>query len=243
MLITGGRRVGAQLAVDLAERGANIALSYFQSRDEIESVADEVRALGRQAVAVRADLRDPEQVDRLIAQTVSELGGIDCLVNMVSTFQPTPFEELTPEDFDESIAANLKAPYLVAVAAARAMRQNPTVDGLQGKIVNFADWAAFRPYKGFLPYMIAKGGVVTMTAALAVELAPTITVNAIAPAMIEPPAHLSADDVERIRQVTPLKRIGKPSDANRLVLYLLEGSDFVTGEVIRVDGGRFLGSG
>src|SRR4029077_19182420 len=135
-----------------------------------------------------------------------------------------------------------KAPYLVAVAAARAMRKQPVADGLQGKIVNFADWAVERPYKGFLPYFIAKGGVVTMTRALAVELAPTITVNAIAPAMIDPPPNLSPQDIEEIRQTSPLKRIGIPSDANNLVLYLLEGTDFATGAVYRVDGGRVLGT-
>src|SRR4029077_2532478 len=135
-----------------------------------------------------------------------------------------------------------KAPYLVAVAAARAMRKQPIVDGLQGKIINFADWAVERPYKGFLPYFIAKGGVVTMTKALAVELAPTITVNAIAPAMIDPPPDLSSDDIEAIRLASPLARLGTPADANNLVLYLLEGTDFATGAVYRVDGGRFLGT-
>src|SRR5205823_12446292 len=127
-------------------------------------------------------------------------------------------------DFDEGIASNLKAPYLAAVAAARAMRSQPAVDGIQGKIINFADWAVDRPYKNFLPYFIAKGGVVAMTRALAVELAPTIAVNAIAPAMIDPPPNLSAAEIESIRQASPLKRIGAPSDAVNLVLYLLEGT-------------------
>lgn len=242
ILITGGRRVGAKLAVELAQRGANIALSYFQSRERIEAVADELRALGVKAVTLPADLRNPEDVDALVAQTVRELGSLDCLVNMTSTFEATPFDELTPADFDAAIESNLRAPYLTALAAARAMLDNPVTDGLQGKIINFADWAVFRPYKGFLPYMIAKGGVVTMTKALAIELAPTITVNAVAPAMIDPPPHLTQAQIESIRQASPLGRIGNPSDANNLVLYLLEGTDFVTGEVYRVDGGRFLGT-
>ncbi|QDU45737.1 3-oxoacyl-[acyl-carrier-protein] reductase FabG [Symmachiella dynata] len=242
ILITGGRRVGAKLAVDLAQRGANIALTYFQSRDTIEAVVDEVEELGVRGLAVQADLRQPADVEALVAQTVEEFGSIDCLINMASTFNASPLDQLAPEDFDDNIASNLKAPYLTSLAAARAMQQNPTVDGLQGKIVNFADWAVFRPYKGFLPYLIAKGGVVTMTTALALELAPTITVNAVAPAMIDPPPHLTPEQIESIRQASPLKRIGVPSDANNLVLYLLEGTDFVTGEVFRVDGGRFLGT-
>jgi NAD(P)-dependent dehydrogenase (short-subunit alcohol dehydrogenase family) len=242
VLITGGRRVGAHLAVELAQRGANVALSYFKSRDRIEAVAREVHEHGVGAAAFPADLRNPADVDSLIAQTVAEFGSIDCLVNMASEFHPKPFDELTLADFDDAIGSTLKGPYLAAVAAARAMRQQPVEDGLQGKIVNFADWAVERPYRNFLPYFIAKGGIVAMTKALAVELAPTITVNAIAPAMLEAPPNLSADDIESIRQASPLKRIGTPADASNLVLYLLEGTDFATGTIYRVDGGRFLGT-
>jgi len=242
VLITGGRRVGAALALKLAERGANVALSWFRSRERIEAVAADVRRLGVRCETFRADLREPAEAEQLVAQTVATLGSIDALVNMASEFHPTPFESLSPAEFEGSLASNLKAPYYAAVAAARAMRRQPIVDGLQGKIVNFADWALERPYKDFLPYFIAKGGVATMTKGLAVELAPTIAVNAIAPAMIDPPPDLSADDIEAIRQASPLKRIGSADDANNLVLYLLEGTDFVTGAIYRVDGGRFLGT-
>lgn len=242
VLITGGRRVGARLAVQLAERGANIALSYFRSRERMEAVAEEVRKRGVRCGVFAADLREAQHADALIESTVRELGSLDALVNMTSEFHPTPFEKLRPEDFEENIRSNLQAPYLTAIAAARAMRKQPVVDGIQGKIINFADWAVERPYRNFLPYLIAKGGVVTLTKALAVELAPTIAVNAIAPAMIDPPPNLSAEDIEEIRQASPLKRIGKPEDATNLVLYLLEGTDFATGAVYRVDGGRFLGA-
>lgn len=242
ILITGGRRVGTKLALQLAERGVNLALSYFQSRERMESLVEDLQAKGVNATAIQADLRNPEDVDALIERTVDELGSLNCLINMTSTFEATPFEKLLSSDFDDAVESNLKAPYLTAVAAARAMLKNPVSEGLQGKIVKFADWAVFRPYKGFLPYMIAKGGVVTMTKALAIELAPTITVNAIAPAMIDPPPHLTEEQIESIRQASPLRRIGNPSDANNLVLYLLEGTDFATGEIYRVDGGRFLGT-
>jgi NAD(P)-dependent dehydrogenase (short-subunit alcohol dehydrogenase family) len=241
VLITGGRRVGAHLAVELARRGANIALSYFKSAKQMEAVADEVRRMGVRAAAFAGDLRQPAEAEALVAGTVVEFGSLDALVNMASSFHPTPFDTLQPTDFDEAVASNLKAPYLVAVSAARAMRKQPVVDGIQGKIINFADWAVERPYRDFLPYFVAKGGLVTMTRALAVELAPTIAVNAIAPAMIDPPPNLSAQDIEEIRRASPLARIGTPADANNLVLYLLEGTDFVTGAVYRVDGGRFLG--
>ncbi len=241
VLIAGGRRVGAHLAELLAARGANVALSYFQSRERMESVVAAVCRGGVRGAAFHADLRCPSDVESLIDQTTAEFGSLDCLVNMTSEFVATPFDDLTAADFDASLAVNLKAPYLTAVAAARAMRRQPVVDDLQGKIVNFVDWAVERPYRGHLPYLIAKGGVATMTRALAVELAPTITVNAIAPAMIDPPPLLTAGQIEEIRQASPLKRIGAPADANNLVLYLLEGTDFATGGVYPVDGGRFLG--
>lgn len=241
VLITGGRRVGAQLALQVARRGAQVALTYFRSRERMEQVAAEVRQLGVRCQAFAADLREPADVDGLVSQTVAEFGAIDALVNMASEFHSTPFDKLQPTDFDANLASNLKAPYLTAVAVAKAMRRQPIVDGLQGKIINFSDWAVDRPYRDFLPYLIAKGGVATMTRALAVELAPTIAVNAIAPAMIDPPPNLSAAEIEEIRLASPLERIGCPEDANNLVLYLLEGTDFATGVIYRIDGGRFLG--
>src|SRR5262249_54025301 len=120
VLITGGRRVGAELALKLAERGAHVAFSYFQSRERIEAVAAQVRSLGVRCEVFAADLRDPADAQRLVDQTTSALGALHALVNMASEFHPTPFDTLTPEDFDAGIASNLKAPYFAAVAAARA---------------------------------------------------------------------------------------------------------------------------
>ena len=241
VLITGGRRVGAVLARELASRGAHVAMSYFHSRDRIEQILDEVRSYGVRGLAVRADLRDPQQAEHLVQQIATELAGLHVLVNMASTFEATPFDRLQPDDLEQNLASNLKTVYYTSVAAARVMRQQPLDNGLQGKIVSFSDWAVDRPYRHHLPYMIAKGAVNAMTLALAAELAPTITVNAVAPAMIDPPPDLTAAEIESIRHASPLQRIGRPEDATRLVLYLLEGSDFVTGAIYRVDGGRFLG--
>ncbi len=243
VLITGGRRVGSQLALAVARLGANVAMSWFTSRAAIEATVTQVRGLGVRAIAVQADLRVAADAERLVAETVRELGSVDVLVNMASIFSPVAFDDLTPADFEANIAANLAGPYYTAVAAARQMRTQPVVDGLQGKIINFTDWAVERPYRNFLPYFVAKGGLSAMTAALAVELAPTIAVNSIAPAMIDPPPGLTAEEIEEIRQASPLKRIGTPGDAVNLALFLLDGSDFVTGATYRVDGGRFLGAG
>jgi pteridine reductase len=242
VLITGGRRLGTKLALMLAARGMNLAFSYHTSPDGMQKVVDDCRIAGVQADSFQADLRHPEEADLLVQKTVARFGSVSVLVNLTSIYTRTPFETLQPQDYYDSIASNLSAPYFTAIAAARVMRQQPIENGLQGKIIHFTDWAVDRPYCDFLPYLVAKGALVTLTKALAVELAPSITVNAIAPGTVEPPATASDEKLEQIRRSSVLHRIGSANDVNQAVLYLLEGTDFVTGEVFRVDGGRFLGS-
>ncbi len=139
------------------------------------------------------------------------------------------------------IAANLAAPYHTAIAAARRMLAQPGEDGIKGRIVNLGDWATERPSKDYLPYFVAKGGLTTMTLALARELAPHVLVTMVQPSMIEPPPSLTEAGIAAFAASTPLRRIGTPGDVNRLILYLLDGTRFVTGVCYRVDGGRFLG--
>ncbi len=242
VLITGGRRIGAKLAIRLAEHGANLALSYFTSGNVMNAVAEDCRTLGVRAETLHVDLRSSEEAERLIEWTVTSFGAVDVLVNLTSIYTRTPFASLSPDDFESMLTANLSAPYWTSIAAARAMLKQPVVHGLRGKIIHFTDWAVDRPYRDFLPYLIAKGGLATLTRALAVELAPTITVNAIAPGTVEPPPSLSEKKRQQIRESSALGRIGSPEDVIRAVLYLVEGTDFVTGEILRVDGGRFLGS-
>src|SRR5439155_26303053 len=148
------------------------------------------------------------------------------LVNMASVFRSTPFSTLTPADFDALIAANLAAPYHAAVAAAKQMLTQHGEDGIKGKIVNVGDWAIDRPYKDFLPYLTAKGGLKTFTRTLAKELAPHVTVNMVQPAMIDPPPDMTEADIAEVVALTPLRRVGTPGDLNRLILYLIEGTDF-----------------
>ena len=242
VLITGGRRVGSALALMLADRGANVALTYHTSREAIERTALEVEARGVQGLAVAADLADSGQAQGAVDRVVERFGRLDALVNMASVFRRTPFRSLTPGDFDAMIAANLSAPYHAAVASARRMLdQTPNESGLKGKIVNVGDWSTERPYKDYLPYIVAKGGLTTMTLALAVELAPFIAVTMVQPAMIDPPPTMTLADRAAVVAATPLAREGTPADANRLILYLLEGTDYATGACYRVDGGRFLG--
>jgi pteridine reductase len=139
------------------------------------------------------------------------------------------------------IASNLLAPLHTAHASAKIMLAQPADDGIKGKIVMLGDWASERPYKDYLPYLVAKGGLATLTLALATELAPHVPVALIQPAMIDPPPDLTQSEINDVLDQTPLRRFGSSLDVNRLILYLLDGTNFVTGSCFRVDGGRFLG--
>jgi pteridine reductase len=244
-LITGGRRVGGLLAKLLADRGMAVALTYHTSRDAIEQTVAEVRSRGAQGLAVQADLSQATEAQAAVDQTAQRFGRLDVLVNMASVFRRTPFASLSRADFDAMLAANLAAPYHTAVAAGKRMlaQSNGDDSGLRGKIITVGDWATNRPYKDHLPYLVAKGALVTMTMALARELAPHITVNLVQPAMIDPPPNMTEPERAAVIAATPLNRSGVPDDLNRLILYLLEGTDFATGACYRIDGGRFLGGG
>jgi pteridine reductase len=225
----------------LADRGVSVAMTYHNSRGAIERTLAEVMTRGVGGLAIAADLTQADQAAGAVDATVSRFSRLDVLVNMASVYRSTPFATLTPADFDALLAANLAGPFYTALAAAKRMLTQPAEDGIRGKIVNVGDWATERPYKDYLPYLVAKGGLTTMTLALAKELAPHVTVNMVQPAMIEPPPEMSQADCEAVIAATPLRRVGNPDDVNRLILYLLEGTDFATGACFRVDGGRFLG--
>lgn len=241
VLITGGRRVGSDLAPLLADRGASVALTYYSSRGTIEETVATVESRGARGLAIAADLRRADQAAGAVGNVIEAFGRLDVLVNMASIYKRTPFATLTPADFDAMIASNLAAPYHISIAAARQMLTQDAEDGVNGKIINVGDWATNRPYKHYLPYLVAKGALTTFTLGLAKELAPHIAVNLVEPAMIEPPPNFTEADRAAVIAQTPLRRSGTPDDLNRLILYLLEGTDFATGSCYRVDGGRFLG--
>ena len=237
-LITGGKRIGAVVARELAARGVDVALSYARSKTEAEQAADIVRAAGRRSATFAADLSQPAAADILVQSAVDTFGRLDILINMASVYVKKPFADLTAADWDANINVDLRAAFLCAHAAAPHMRAQGG-----GRIVNFSDWvaASSRPrYLGFVPYYVAKAGVKALSEALALELAPdNILVNAIAPGPIVAPPGTSADEYKAVEDSTPLGRWGGEGEIAKTVLALLE-SDFITGETIRVDGGRHL---
>jgi len=237
-LITGGKRIGAVVAKALAESGADVALVYNKSRAEADETAAVVRGLGRRAFSVQADVTSEQACTEAVAATVRELGRLDILINMASLYVAKPFDQLTAADWDRQLAVDLRASFLFSHAAAPVMKGNGG-----GRIVNFADWvvASARPrYPGYLPYYVAKAGVKALTEGLALELAADqILVNAIAPGPILAPPDMSAEESDAVVKNTPLGRWGGEDEIAKAVMFLVE-SDFVTGETIRVDGGRHI---
>ncbi len=235
-LVTGAaKRIGREIALGLAGRGCHVAITYRSSRKEAAATAAAIRRKGVRAMAVEADLLDGDQVRQAVRSVESRFGRIDILVNNASSFYPTPWATVTDAQWEELIGSNLSGPWRFAQAVAPGMKRRRA-----GKIVNIADAAAFSPWPTYLPYCAAKGGLVTLTWGLAKALAPEIQVNAIAPGPILMPKEIKAAERKRAIKKTLLKRTGDPKDIVAAVLFLLEGSDFVTGVVLPVDGGRLL---
>jgi NAD(P)-dependent dehydrogenase (short-subunit alcohol dehydrogenase family) len=237
-LVTGGRRIGAAVAIELARRGMDVALCFNRSREEAERVAAEIRAAGRRAVLLQADLSASGQAAAMVERAATELGRVDALINMASVYAAVPFDETDERIWDRVVDVDLKAAFLCARAAVPYMR---AAGG--GRIVNFTDWVAAsrRPrYTGYLPYYVAKSGVIGLTEALALELARDgILVNAVAPGPILAPDGTSDAEYAAVEKATPLGRWGGAAEICKAVVFLLE-TEFVTGETIRVDGGRHL---
>jgi NAD(P)-dependent dehydrogenase (short-subunit alcohol dehydrogenase family) len=237
-LVTGGKRIGAVVAIELARHGVDLALCYNRSRAEADRTAATIKNLGRRVFVKQADLTKASEAEVFVNESAAALGKIDILINMASIYVSKPFGELTVEDYDENVAVDMRSVFVCSRAAWPHMRRNGG-----GHIINFSDWLSRsgRPrYPGYLPYYVAKTGVIGLTEALALELAADkIRVNAIAPGPILAPPETTDEELASVEKATPLGSWGGEKAISDAVLALL-GCDFITGETIRVDGGRHV---
>jgi NAD(P)-dependent dehydrogenase (short-subunit alcohol dehydrogenase family) len=226
----GGKGLGLALVRALARAGADVALSYHESREGAFGAVEEIRALGHRAVALAADARRPGSMAGFVDEAARTLGGVDVLVNNAGVFRRSEVGDLTEEALDEAFDVNVKSAVLCAQAAAPHMRRRGG-----GAIVNVASLGGLRPWKGHLAYCSSKAALVMATRCLALALAPDIRVNAVAPGILEPPG---AD--EGVRGRIPAGRFGTHDEAVEAVLFLLASASYSTGEVLGLDGGRAL---
>ena len=234
-LVTGaGRRLGRELARGLAGRGMTLAIHHHASSGGAEALRAEITVAGGRAECFPADLSDAQAARALPQRVVEKFGRLDVLVNSAAVMHRLDFERTTPEQYDAILDLNLRSVFFCAQGAAAALR------AVRGKVVNLADLAGLQPWPGFAAHSVSKAGVIMLTKVLARSLAPEVTVNAIAPGAVLVPEEYDEEERQRLARAAPLGRLGSPEDVVGAMLYLLEGGDFVTGEVLTVDGGRLL---
>lgn len=220
-LVTGGiHRIGSAIVKALSEKGVYVAVHSRQAEKN----------------SFQADLNQPGSAKKLARDVEEKFGPIQILINNAAIFEKTPFLEITEEDWDRHLNINLKAPFLLSQAVARGMLEKK-----EGRIINIADYTAVKPSKDYLPYTISKAGLVSLTKALALELAPHVLVNALSLGPILPPSDYSEEKIGGAANKTLLKRWGNVEEVAKTVLFLLETCDFATGSVFALDGGRLLG--
>ncbi len=233
VLITGAaKRIGRVLALACAQAGADICIHYGHSKEDALATQKQVEALGRQAWIMTADLSRPDEISDLVSH-VSKIGPLYALVNNAAKFEPLYLQDTTLSDWEQHLAVNLTAPFLLSQSFARQLET-----GEMGRIVNILDWRALRPGSDHFPYTISKAGLAALSKSLAVALAPHITVNGLALGAILPPADGPAN--ADILKSVPAARWGSLNEIEEALVFLLTGPAYITGEIIHVDGGRHL---
>ena len=236
-LVTGAaRRIGAAIARRLHADGYDLALHYRASKAEMDALQGELNGMRQgSAIALQADLGEFDRLPELIAKTVGRFGRLDALVNNASGFYPTPIGGATPAQWDELFASNARAPLFLAQAAAPHLRAS------RGGIVNLGDIHGEKPLTDHAIYCMAKAALLMLSKSLALDLAPEVRVNAIAPGAILWPEHHDDEAAQAtILSRTPLPRLGTPVEIAGVVSWLLDDASYVTGQTIHVDGGRHL---
>lgn len=235
-LITGGaHRVGKAMALGLAKEDVKLALHYNQSEHAAQETLSEIQSLGKKAILIQGDFSKVDQIEKVVNTCYEYYQSIDILINNAAVYFKTPLLETSEEQWDELFNINLRAPYFCSQVAAQMMKKQNS-----GKIINIADVAGISPWPDYIPYSATKAGLISITKGMAIALAPQIQVNAIASGTVLMTENATSDYTNKIKDETLLKKIGSPQDIVNTVIFLLKGSDYLTGEVIVVDGGRLL---
>ena len=235
-LITGGaHRVGKAITLALARAGANVVINYRSSAQAAQDTASAARALGVQALPVQANIADNGQVRAMIQLAGEQFGGVDILVNSASFYRQTPFPTEDHRGWLQVTRIGIDGPYYCANAVAPGMLARG-----QGVIVNITDLSAFEPWPGFIAHSVSKAALMALTRQLALELAPAVRVNAVAPGPVLPPDDYSPERIARTADKTLLGRWGTPEDVAEAVLYFVR-ADYVTGDILFIDGGERFG--
>jgi pteridine reductase len=234
-LVTGGaRRVGRAISTALAEAGADLVINYHSSSDEAESLREELERSGVRATSFQADVSRPNQIRALIQHVRDVFGRLDIVVNSASVFESSPVLQITEEMWDRVLDTNLKGPFFVSQTAAPLLRESGG-----GNIINIADLSAFQAWPSYAHHSVSKAGLVQLTKVLARALGPDIRVNGVAPGTVLPPDDYDGNGSDGTSDRRVVAPAGTPEDVTRAIEYLLE-SNFVTGQVVLVDGGRTL---
>lgn len=243
-LVTGGaKRVGRAVALALAGQGMDVAITYRTSQDDAKQTVARIEQLGRRALAIQVDLGEPDAAEQVHAAFTARFDRLDALINNASCFAPSPLGSITADSFDRNMAVNARAPMLLIQKFADMLGAHYDRDtpGSLGRVVNFIDIHVLgEPLKGYLAYNAAKAALKEITMTLAAQLAPRVTVNAIAPGVVAWADSYSDDMKRQYMQRVPLARPGAPEDAAAAVVYLVRDANYTTGQTLKLDGGRSL---
>ena len=234
-LVTGaGVRIGQAVAVKLGQLGMRVVIHYHHSEEGAKQTIQKLPGKNSRHLVLQADLKDVYAIKELVHKAEKQAGPVSVLVNNAAEFFPTPLFSATEEEWDNLLALNLKAPFFLSQAVGEVMKSSG-----EGKIINMVDVSAERPWKSFLPYCASKAALISLTRGLARALSPEVQVNGIAPGTVLPPQEHIEMDLTASVENSLLKRIGKAEDIVQAVEYLLQ-SDFVTGTILPIDGGRSI---
>lgn len=233
-LVTGAaRRLGRAIALGLADSGYHIVVNYQHSREDASETVDQIKNHGQDAIMIQADISAGSDVNRMFEQTIAHFGRLDVLVNNAAVFQQAPLQDITEDMWDQTLDINLKGAFLCAQAAAKIMLSRKC-----GRIINIASAGGLIPYQNHLPYSVSKAGLIMLTKCLAKACAPNVTVNGVAPGSIEFPG--SQPELHTPLDRIPLGRLGAADEVVAVVRFLADAADYITGQVIYIDGGRTI---